>query len=149
MKKQSISRKLAISGLVMLIIAIILTIGIGVSFYFVGLKYVDKPEEQFVALLFNGLVSLALVILISIVFIAYFVLSIIAAVKTENTTAKTLTIVGVFILPILAFVGLIMIIVFNKDINKDNTSSFNKDNNKQQPKITSNQNLFLNSSNDK
>ncbi|AWX69181.1 hypothetical protein [[Mycoplasma] anseris] len=95
---------IALVGFIFLILA-----GIGIA------NSTNDPNVAGFSLLVAGVGTLVAILVGSALSFTSLVISIIAAVKTTNSTAMILTLVGLFVLPILAWVGLGMIIKENND----------------------------------
>ncbi|AWX69403.1 hypothetical protein DP065_01375 [[Mycoplasma] anseris] len=117
----STSRKLSIASLVIGPISFILFIVVAVFAIMLLAAGSANEASADVAFNFGSLIGILVVGTAVLLGITEFILTIIAAVKTSHTTAKILSLVGLFvgfifpILWILTFVGLIMIAVHNDD----------------------------------
>ncbi|AWX69178.1 hypothetical protein DP065_00120 [[Mycoplasma] anseris] len=153
----SSSKKIAIAALFFLIFIIIAWIIFYAFIFYNTFKNANRTmvENYYSITKFNDLNIFVFGGVIVFFNIIVSILNIIASAKTNYKTAKILTILGttlIFVFPIiaiLAMVGLIMIIVHNKDVVKNVANDpFAKQANQydNQPKIEQ-QNLFLNNEN--
>ncbi|AWX42879.1 Uncharacterised protein [Metamycoplasma cloacale] len=112
------SRKLAIAGLVLnpvgFIVMLAGIIASATALFAVAASGADESVAG-ATVVAAGAGALASIAIGSVMSLAAFIVSIIAAVKTTNRTAMILTLVGLFVLPILAWVGLGMIIKEDMD----------------------------------